>query len=106
MRVQVVVNAQFEDRIRARIHPGKSFQRVGLFIHQRKMAKKAPKGDQKLPLIPVLCFRNATDKSRGRVVQGPKQGVASGRAGGTGPKSIPGVPKVPICNSPERPFAG
>ena len=30
---QVVVNAQFEDRIRARICPGDSLKRAGLFIH-------------------------------------------------------------------------
>ena len=33
MHAQVVVNAQFEDRIRARICPGDSVKRAGLFIH-------------------------------------------------------------------------
>ena len=46
---QVAVNAQFEDRMRARICPGDSLKRAGLFIHQMKMAKKGPNGDQRLP---------------------------------------------------------
>ncbi len=46
---QVVVNAQFEDRIRARICPGDSLKRARLCIHQMKKAKKGPNGDQRLP---------------------------------------------------------
>ena len=49
MHVHVVVNAQFEDRIRARICPGDSLKRAGLFIHQMKMAQEGPNGDQMLP---------------------------------------------------------
>ena len=48
--VHVVVNAQFEDRIRARICPGDSLKRAGLFIHQVKMAKKGPLSPRLLEL--------------------------------------------------------
>ena len=54
MHRQVVVNAQFEDRIRARICAGDSLKRAGLFIHSLKMAKKRPNGDQRLPYGPVF----------------------------------------------------
>ena len=49
MHVHVVVNAQFEDRIRARICPGDSLKRAGLFIRQMKTVKKRPNGHQRLP---------------------------------------------------------
>ena len=53
--MQVVVNAQFEDRIRARICAGDSLKRAALFVHQTKMAKREPKGGQRLPEALVLC---------------------------------------------------
>ena len=49
VEAQVVVNAQSEDRTRARICPGDFLKRAGLFIHQMKTVKKGPNGHQRLP---------------------------------------------------------
>ena len=46
--MHVVVNAQFEDRIRARICAGDSLKRAGLCMHQTKIAKTEPNGGQRL----------------------------------------------------------
>ena len=55
MHIHVVVNAQFEDRIRARICAADCLKRAALFVHQIEMATKKPKGGQRLPDALVFC---------------------------------------------------
>ena len=63
MHRQVVVNAQFEDRIRARICAGDSLKRAGLFIHSLKMAKVVQMVSSS---VAVLCSRVANEEATGR----------------------------------------
>ena len=63
IETQVVVNAQFEDRIRARICPGDFLKRAGLFIHSLKMAKVVQMVSSS---VAVLCSRVANEEATGR----------------------------------------